>query len=385
MRNSQPRFSIDSETIRILSCPDCKEDKDLTLIELDNEFFLSCRECDTLFPVKDVVYFTEKCSPRKCKLECSKACAVDAFYFKKILPGVKSKRIHINDSCIHCGRCADACPLEGLVKVKTPVFYQNGKKVNRKENTNIFENTIEYFEDELRPLDEKMLVPATRLTFEHLAKEMRKLHKGGILLDDGCGSQNFKAYIKRRMDVNVLGTDVRADHYAYHQINIIADGEHLPIKSKSISLLTSNFVLEHTTDPKKYLSEAKRVLKKGAHALISVPTPAYHIAYLLCLEGWKKYILHIVNNPLKFLKNPIKHFLTERAHEKDWSVKPENETFLAEMNDWKLEKRRRLFEEKGFMIKEEELTGNLLSLNRVSGYFLCNLQKFRVHVTYILV
>ena len=75
-----------------------------------------CRECSTAYTLGDVVYFTEDCNPKKCALECVKACPVNAFYFKRILPGVKSRRIHINDSCIHCGRCADNCPMKGLLK-----------------------------------------------------------------------------------------------------------------------------------------------------------------------------------------------------------------------------------------------------------------------------
>jgi len=373
MKKSLPEFSINGEHIRILSCPNCVADTDLNIHTSGEDYLLKCEECDCLIPICDVVYFTESCNPGKCDLECSKACTEDAIYFKRVLPGVKSKRIHINESCNHCGKCADACPLKGLVKIKTPVL---NSQVKPNEKTLKYLGPVNYRKTRLRPLDVKKTVPSTKLTFDYLAS---KIGENGFLVDDGCGSQNFKAYLKE----DVFGVDVRVDHWAYHPINILAEGENLPIKSESVDSLTSNFVLEHASNPKKYLSEVSRVLKPGSKAFISVPTPAYHLAYMLCVEGWLKYILHVANNPLGFLRNPAKDFLVERAHEKDWSVDDRaSVTIFDEVKKWGERGWEERILEAGFNIIEKKKTGNILSLNRRVGGLLGNSKTFGVHITF---
>lgn len=361
-------FSLTRDDIKKLACPACaKKDSPLTLIKDGDEFTLHCKECSTAYDIKDVVYFTEDCNPKKCALECAKACPVNAFYFKRILPGVKSKRIHINDSCIHCGKCADACPMDGLVKVKTPVLYPKGKTDFAKKIKGLgeYEGGIPQVMGEIRPLDESNLVPSTRLTFEYLAGQAGKNDKGGFFLDDGCGSQNFKAFLESRLDVDVFGVDVRADHYAYYPIGVLCEGESLPLESDCALTVTSNFVLEHARDPKAYISELGRIMSRDGIAFVSVPTPAYHIAYFLCITSYLQYLLNIIQNPLKFIKNPLKHFLTQRAHEKDWSTDSrENITFIDEMMRWRRERWVKLFEESGLDVAEEKVKGGLLSLNR---------------------
>ncbi|MFH1835553.1 MAG: methyltransferase domain-containing protein [Methanobacteriota archaeon] len=372
-------FSIKESHLEKLACPSCtKESDSLTLMEKEGSLFLVCEGSSRAYRMGDVVYFTEKCNPKKCRLECMKACPANAFYFKKILPGVKSKRIHINESCTHCGACADACPLKGLVKVKTPVF--NSKSEDPRDCTK-YTGDIECFDGEIRAFNEDGLVPSTRLTFEYLAGKISE----GFLLDDGCGSQNFKAYLKNKVDAEVFGVDIRADHYAYHPINTLADSQHLPIKKDSVNTVVSNFVLEHTTEPARYLSEVKRVLKPSSRAYVSVPTPTYHLAYLFCFEGWIRYALSIVNNPWKFLRNPVKHFLVERAHERDWSLDSRQKvTFLDEMRRWHPDNWRKLLTESQLDIVDDGITGNILSLNNVFGKTLGNSKRLGVHRTFVV-
>jgi ubiquinone/menaquinone biosynthesis C-methylase UbiE len=237
----------------------------------------------------------------------------------------------------------------------------------------------------LRPLDESKLVPSTYLTFEYLSGKMMENHVDGLLLDDGCGSHNFKAFLEGRADAEVFGVDVRVDHYAYYPVNVIADSERLPIKSGSMDSVSSNFVLEHTVQPAVYLSEVRRVLKKGSVAFVSVPTPYYHLAYFFCLEGWVKYLLQVVNNPVKFLRNPAKHFLVGRAHEKEWSVDSrENVTFLDEIRRWRTKNWEKLFDKSNLNVVEEKVTGNPLSLNRGLSKKLGNSKEYGVHRTYTL-
>ena len=373
-------FSLGKTHIKKLACPTCKEkDAKLTLAEKEGNLLLVCEICSISYALGNVVYFTENCNPRKCSLECKKACRLNAFYFKKILPGIKSRRIHINESCTHCGKCADACPLEGLVKIKTPIFRKTVKETGEYRP---YKDEIQYFKEKIRPLDESNLVPSTQLTFEYLVE---KISDSGFLLDDGCGSQNFKAYLKDRVDADVFGVDVRVDHYAYYPINAVADSEHLPLKSGCVDFLVSNFVLEHATAPKAYLSEVRRVLKPDSNALLSVPTPAYHLAYFLCIQGYVKYFSTILKNPLTFLKNPVKHFLVERAHERDWSVDSrEGVTFLDEVKSWRADNWRKLLAESKLDVVDEKVTGNLLSLNQGLSKRLGNWQRWGVHRTFVV-
>jgi len=79
------------------------------------------------------------------------------------------------------------------------------------------------------------------------------------VLDVGCGDRPYKDWFK---GCNYIPVD-------YHSGDIFVNGENLPIKSESIDLFFSTQVLEHVSDPQRFVDEAYRVLKPDGYAVIS--------------------------------------------------------------------------------------------------------------------
>ena len=76
-------------------------------------------------------------------------------------------------------------------------------------------------------------------------------------LDLGCGLTKRKGY---------LGIDIRKNLAA----DIIADLEHLPIKSKCISQVYSRRAIQHVQNQKIAFEEIYRILKPGGSSIIIV-------------------------------------------------------------------------------------------------------------------
>lgn len=71
----------------------------------------------------------------------------------------------------------------------------------------------------------------------------------------------------KHVDDNVFNVDV----YPYEQVQIVADGAHLPFKDGTVDLILCESVLEHVREPYQVIAEIRRVLKPGGYAYISVP------------------------------------------------------------------------------------------------------------------
>ena len=54
-------------------------------------------------------------------------------------------------------------------------------------------------------------------------------------------------------------------------VDIVGDAIQLPLQESSFSTVLSTEVLEYLDDPDSFFSEINRVLKKGGHAILSVP------------------------------------------------------------------------------------------------------------------
>jgi len=372
-------------------CPNNAIDKaSLKLIKNGEEFYLGCDNCKTLYPLKDVVYITENCNPRECDRACMEGCEQNAFFL------TFRKRLKINnDKCIFCGKCSYKCSNDALISVKTPILFP--RRANKFAIVEHSFNQYEFITDInmdvfnysilLRKFYDADMLPSTALTNEYILSELVNMYKGGIIVDNGCGANDFRTFVKERSGIDIIGIDIELNRNAFFPIQFLMNGEYLPLKNNCVSIFISNFVLEHTTNPLHYLNEIYRTLKDDGKVIISVPTSYFHIAYLLRFDSYKKYGLHVVREPKEFIKNPIKDFLTENAHEKEWNVENSKAevTFIDEIRRWRLDNWEKMFTETNFKIIKRKITGNILSLNR-SKYIkmLGNPKKVGVHCTYIL-
>lgn len=373
-------------------CPLNAIDKpSLRTVDYNKDFYLFCDNCKTLYPFKDVVYITQQCEAKKCNLECISACNKKALYFPKLVLNYYSKHLKINKNCNYCGKCAQVCPENALISVKTPFLYPehinpfsftyNGNNMHHNSKNEMFPEQKVV----LRILKTEGMPSAAYLTNIYLGSELKK-QVPNLIIDNGCGSNNFKVMM-RELGIDVVGIDISIDRSAFMPVQLLSNGEFLPFQNNSLDMLTSNFVLEHASDPKRYLTEIYRVLKNGGVAFISVPTPYFHLAYALKFDSYLKYGLHVLNDYKRFLKNPIKDFMIERAHEKDWNVEgsKKNVTFVDEIKKWRTENWEKMYGEVGFEIVSKKITGNILSLYAGNlSKKLGNPNKIGVHCTYIL-
>lgn len=99
------------------------------------------------------------------------------------------------------------------------------------------------------------------------------------MLDVGCHSGLFTQKIAQAVNPNkIYGIDVSASAIEVAKKRIkngnfkIANAHKLPFKGSQFDCVFCLEVLEHVEEPRQVLSEIRRVLKKGGHGFILVPT-----------------------------------------------------------------------------------------------------------------
>jgi SAM-dependent methyltransferase len=92
----------------------------------------------------------------------------------------------------------------------------------------------------------------------------------GIVYDLGCGNKPYKNLICSKAE-NYVGVDW-GNTYHNHEMDIQADlNKELPIEDEVADTVVSFQVLEHLSEPKVFLRESRRILKKNGNVLITVP------------------------------------------------------------------------------------------------------------------
>lgn len=204
-------------------------------------------------------------------------------------------------------------------------------------------------------------------SYAHIAEELKKYCRdSSIMIDAGCGHNEFKNIYNGKL----IGLDLNFNK----EVNVVADGQGLPIKGASVGIALSNFVLEHVEDENAYLSELRRVLREDGKIILSVPITFWYIAHLTLPHTWHD----IIKNFPRFLRGPLK-FLTH-GH-------PHKHTFFYEFFEWAPKNYEKMFAKAGLRIVKKTKTCDFLSLNahlaKIFGKF-----KFpdflNIHMTYVL-
>ncbi|MBI3397008.1 class I SAM-dependent methyltransferase [Candidatus Woesebacteria bacterium] len=125
--------------------------------------------------------------------------------------------------------------------------------------------------------------------FEEVAKLIEPVK--GQILDIGSADGVFtrvileKSGAERVIGIDVLPPSVKwaSRHWNNSKLKfMVADAHSLPFESNSFDAVVALEVLEHVYEPKKVLSEIKRVLKKNGYAIFLVPTDS-----LMFRTGWE--------------------------------------------------------------------------------------------------
>jgi 2-polyprenyl-3-methyl-5-hydroxy-6-metoxy-1,4-benzoquinol methylase len=115
---------------------------------------------------------------------------------------------------------------------------------------------------------------------EQVCGHVRRL-RPGRLLDLGCGDGTFARLVKAACpDVTIHGCDVSVAALSRTEgldraYALDLDGDPLPEADESFDVVTASEVLEHLSEPRHALAEAKRVLKPGGRLLVTVPNVAF--------------------------------------------------------------------------------------------------------------
>lgn len=142
-------------------------------------------------------------------------------------------------------------------------------------------------------------------------REVSKLIEptGGTILDIGCADGVFSKVIFDKsnadkfigMDVIKSSVDWANKHWKKEKRMkfIFGDAHDLKFKTETFDAVFAMEVLEHVVDPKKVLSEIKRILKKGGYAVFLVPSDnlLFRIIWFIWLHfyprGWVWRDTHI--------------------------------------------------------------------------------------------
>jgi ubiquinone/menaquinone biosynthesis C-methylase UbiE len=116
----------------------------------------------------------------------------------------------------------------------------------------------------------------------------------GAFLDIGCHSGTFTSKILEKINSKkVYGIDISSSSIDLIKKRIpfgafeVGDASELPFKSNFFSAAFCLEMLEHVDNPKKVLSEIRRVLKKNGYAAILVPSD--NILFKLVWFIWTLY------------------------------------------------------------------------------------------------
>lgn len=121
-----------------------------------------------------------------------------------------------------------------------------------------------------------------RFVEEYTGEDITKMS----LLDEGCGVGHITGYLSQLFK-SVTGIDsdnnritiakAFSEKMGFDTALLIADIEEKPVKDSAFDVVVSQQVIEHLKNPKRYLKDTKRVLKKGGGLYLATPNKLYPI------------------------------------------------------------------------------------------------------------
>lgn len=122
---------------------------------------------------------------------------------------------------------------------------------------------------------------------DFVKEELKKINKGLVILDAGCGNQQYKEYAKhliyKGQDIAEYEKDEKpmlggtkngmggSDGYKYGKLDYVGDIININEKDNTFDAILCTEVLEHITKPDKAIAEFSRLLKTGGRLIITAP------------------------------------------------------------------------------------------------------------------
>lgn len=106
-----------------------------------------------------------------------------------------------------------------------------------------------------------------------LYKKILSLSKNiqGNIIDVGCGSKPYRELFRHCTSYVWADVSQSGHNHTGEDIDCYYDGKKIPFENNHFDGAICFEVLEHTLDPKDFLKEIHRVVKKGGHVLLSTP------------------------------------------------------------------------------------------------------------------
>lgn len=161
---------------------------------------------------------------------------------------------------------------EQEVLTETQRHQDAGGKFHYKEHYQTDAETYEYFKD---PESAVERVEHKRL-HEYILSQIPK--GNGWLLDTGCGGA-WLAKAMKGAGKNVISMDiadvnpiraVKESAYATHY-GLVADVFELPFRENSIDTIVASEIIEHVSDPRRFIAALLQVLRPGGKLIITTP------------------------------------------------------------------------------------------------------------------
>lgn len=115
-----------------------------------------------------------------------------------------------------------------------------------------------------------------------------------LILDVGCGSgwvaKTFQNDYKKIISLDISKSNplkVKELYPSPNHFQVVADSFKLPITSNSIDCIIASEIIEHVVNPKDFLNELFRVVKREGTLIVSTPYKE-KIKYYLCIHCNKK-------------------------------------------------------------------------------------------------
>ena len=105
----------------------------------------------------------------------------------------------------------------------------------------------------------------------YLDTHLRRLGTDGLVLDLGCGRGDWLSRMRAEglVPIGVEPEAPRAAEARAHAPVAVADGQRLPLRDGSVSLVWCIHVLHHLEDPGAALREVRRVLRPEGHLVLA--------------------------------------------------------------------------------------------------------------------